>query len=194
MGTRPATRLSSARRKFTSICTASRRRYGTPRPSSSCAPSGQPRATPSAPSRLIPGGCGTTRYAQPEQDGLRWLLDRAKAATAHAVGEKKRAAELAGARNAEDAAAKRKAEDAAEAATEQAKDAKRRAEKIEKRGWVTWPEAYELAAKCLAGTSSGRQARHDAQGLPRSEQGFQTGSRRDVSVSEATAHNPDRGA
>jgi hypothetical protein len=88
-----------------------------------------------------------------KEHGLRWLRDRAKAATEHAAKAKKRAAELAGGvRNAEAAATKVQAEAAAEAATKLARGAKRRAEKIEKRGRVTWPEAYELAAECLAGT------------------------------------------
>ncbi|OLB69080.1 MAG: hypothetical protein AUI16_29725 [Alphaproteobacteria bacterium 13_2_20CM_2_64_7] len=87
-----------------------------------------------------------------KEHGLRWLQDRAKRAIEHAAKAKKYAAELSGVRKAEHAAAKRKAEDAAEAATERARDAERRAEKIEKRGWVTWPEAYVLAAEVLAGT------------------------------------------
>jgi hypothetical protein len=91
-----------------------------------------------------------------KEDGLRWLLDRAKAATEHAAKEKKRAAELTrdAKVKAEHAAEAAKAERAAEAATEHARDAKRRAEKIEDRGRVTWPEARVLAAENLAGTKA----------------------------------------
>jgi hypothetical protein len=82
-----------------------------------------------------------------KEHGLRWLQGRVKAVTESAAKAKERAVDLTG-------DAKAKAKHAAEAATEVAKDAKRRAKKIEKRGWVTWPEAYELAAECLARTDA----------------------------------------
>jgi hypothetical protein len=85
-----------------------------------------------------------------KEHGLHWLQHQAKAATRRAIEEKKRAAELA--RDVEAKDEKVKAERAAEAAAEYAKEAQRRAGKIERRGWVTWPEAETLAVEWLART------------------------------------------
>jgi hypothetical protein len=82
-----------------------------------------------------------------KEHGLRWLQKRAEEAKELAAKAKECAADLTG-------DAKAKAKHAAEAATEVAKDAQRRAEKIEKRGRVTWPEAYALAVECLARTDA----------------------------------------
>jgi hypothetical protein len=66
-----------------------------------------------------------------KKHGLRWLQDQIKSATEVAAGT-----------NAE--AERERAEDVK-------RNAKRRAEKIEKRGRVTWEEAGELASEALAG-------------------------------------------
>ena len=103
--------------------------------------------------RAIETGIRWMRYdtlRTAKEHGLHWLQHQAEAATRRSIEEKKRAAELVGDVEAKDE--KAKAERAAEAAAKHAKEAQRRAEKIERRGWVTWPEAETLAVECLART------------------------------------------
>ena len=126
-----------------------------------------------------------------KEHGLHWLQHQAEAATGRAIKEKKRADELAGDVKAKDE--KAKAERAAEAAAKHAKEAQRRAGKIERRGWVTWPEAENAAVECFADASGGR-VRDDQKKL-RSGEGRPWGwPRCDVLDQEAAAHNLDRGA
>jgi hypothetical protein len=77
-----------------------------------------------------------------KEDGLRWLETRIEDATKLIADLRKKGADA----------------ERIEDVKQTLKDAERRAEKIRKRGWVTWEEAHQLAVEALRGTRAKAKA------------------------------------